>query len=65
MSCCDWVNRVLDWEINGLASILVGVIFGKIFFFLFLNLPPKTGQSSLVWLLFFSKLPQNEFSFPG
>ncbi len=64
MSNCGWVNRVLNWETNGLGCIHEGVIFGQFFSF-FLNLPPKTSQLRLVWLGFFSKLPQNEFSFPG
>ncbi len=57
VSICDWVERVLDWETYGLLLSL-RVLFLKIFFF-FLNLPPKTGQSRLAWLL------QNEFSFTG
>ncbi len=58
------MDRVLDWETNEAGPIPGGVTFGNFFLFFFLNLPPKTGESRLVWLFFFFKLPQN-VSFSG
>ncbi len=49
VSSCGWVERVLDWETYEFGSIPEGVTFGNFFF----NLPPKTGQSRLAWLVFF------------
>ncbi len=61
VSSCGQVSRVLDGETNGLGSIPKGVIFGIFFFLTFLQKQVSQGQFG--W--FFSKLPQNEFSFPG
>ncbi len=64
VSCCGWVSIVLDWEINGLGSTLDDVIFGNFFYFFF-KLAPKSRSVKVNLVGFFSKLPQNEFSFPG
>ncbi len=65
VSCCGWVNGVLDWETNGLGSILGGEgLFLEIFSFFF-KLAPKNRSVKFNLVAFFSKLPQNEFRFPG
>ncbi len=51
-SSCGGVNRVLDWETNGLGSIPEGVIFG-FFFLFFLTCPQKQSvKVSLVGFFF-------------
>ncbi len=64
VSSCGWMNRVLDQETNGLRSIPEGVIFG-IFFLFFFKLAPKNRSVKVSLVGFFSKWPQDEFSFLG
>ncbi len=56
---------MLDWETNGLGSILVGFIFGNFLSFFFFKLAPKNRSVKFSLVAFFSKLSQNEFRFPG
>ncbi len=51
VSSCGWVDRMLDWETDGLGST-------PVLNFFILNLPPKTGQSRLAWLVFFLNCPK-------
>ncbi len=61
---CGWVKRVLELETNGPGSIPEGINFGN-FFSSFFKLAPKNRSFKVSLVGFFSKLPQNEFSFPG
>ncbi len=56
VSSCGWVNRMLDWESNGLGSFPEGVIFGNFFLFFF-KLAPKNRSVKVSLVTFFSKLP--------
>ncbi len=51
VSSCGLVNRVLDWETNGLGSIPEGVIFGN--FFSFFILAPKNRSVNVSLIGFF------------
>ncbi len=64
VSSWGWVNSMLDWETNGLGSI-PGVLFLENLFSFFFKLAPKNRSVKVSLVSFFSKLPQNEFSFSG
>ncbi len=52
VSSRGWVNRVLDWETNGLGSTPEGDIFGNFFSFFF-KLAPKNRSVKVSLVGFF------------
>ncbi len=52
VNSCGWVNKVLDWETNGLDSIPGSVIFGNFFLFFF-KLAPKNRSVKVSLVVFF------------